>query len=432
MKSKNVLLIITGLVVLLGLSAWSISWGPMMTSFTEVQSPEILDEQAGSGALLLTATPEPTEEGGGETEEPIETEEVTGEETEEAASILGDITGTIVNGSGGEVPEGLEVALLVHPQSVSEIITEVKSDGSFIFEDIELVLESSYLVVIDYLGIIYYDGFKVGEPEDPHPDLLVTIYETTNDTSGVVLEWVEIFFEVLSPEFIQVHHSMYISNYGNKTVIPQLDNEPIIQYVIPEEATGLTFGEGLGIGQPYVITNDGFGDPSSILPGQETYKIYYSYTLPFSNGMEWVEPLTIRTGVVELFLPAEKLEIKSGMFEYSRDEPILDEIYNVYAGGMIPAGGELRAEISDGSSNNLTATIILGAVGLVLVGAGVWWWMRPSTSAGDASLDAGSPETIMDEIIALDAGYEDGRIDEDEYLEERAAMKARLKDSLEK
>lgn len=437
MKSKNVLLIIIGLIIMLGLSAWSISWGPKMTPLTEVQSPGMLDERAGSYALTQTPPSGPTEEA-------IETEEVTVEETEEAASILENISGTVVNGSGGEVPEGLEVTLHGGHFEEDLILTMViDSDNSFAFDDIELIENYYFYTTVDYLGVTYQSPFHFVESEITQVDLSVAIYDTTTDASEVVIEWTTIFFEVLSPEFVQVHHMLYISNYGDKTVIPPVDNEPVIRYGVPAEATDLIFEEGFGIGQPYVITSDGFGDPSSVIPGRETNQIYYAYTLPYSSGLEWVEHLTLRTGVVELFLPDEKLDFESDMFEYNRDEIFEDEIYNVYVSGMIPAGSELRAEITNDNSfpssgsavtsaKNPTTTIILGAVGLAMIGAGVWWWMRPSTSAGDAYVDDGSPEAIMDAIIALDARYEAGRIDEVEYLEERAAMKDRLRDALEK
>ena len=445
MKSKNVLLIIIGLVIMLGLSAWSFSWVPKMTPLTEVQSPGIADEQVGSGALSLTTTPEPTEEeeeGGGETEEGIETEEVIVEETEEARSILGDVIGTVVNGSGGEVPEGLEVTLLVHTQTASEIFTVVEPDGSFIFENVELVPGNLFIAAVEYLGVPYYSSFTEVETGDTNLELSISIYETTTDTSTLVIDWAHILFRFPGPDFVFIIHEYGISNLGDETVASPDLADPTVQFFLPEGAAALDFKEG-AVGQPFVKTEEGFGDPRPIIPGEAVYQITYGYKLPFEDNLVWEQPVNIPISMAFILLEGETLSLDSAMFELMGTEDMYEMLWKVYSGGMFSIGDEIRAEITGdnpfvptGSAatppKNITPTIILGAVGLVMVGAGVWWWMRSSESVDEAYMDDGSPEAIMDAIIALDADHDAGRIDEVEYLNERASLKARLREALPK
>ena len=447
MNKKELFILVLSLALMPGLSACNFSMTPDVTpppgfqapvyqeteEITTEPTPEDIETQPEEG------TPEPTEdhvEGDeGEAEEAVEVvEEEIGEETSPQSVIYG----TVVNGSGGDLLEDLEVELYGYEgfDLVVELTTDVDEDGSFTFEEIELSPDFIFFTTIDYMGATYGSDFHIVEPEEAHLDLSVTIYESTADPSTLVVDRLHVFFEFLEPDFVTVHNSLSVTNSGDKTVVSALATEPTLRYILPEGASGLVFDEG-GIGQPYVPTVDGFGDPRPIKPGSGEYQIYYAYKLPYKRGLEWVQPLTLPVDLVVLFLAGEKLDLESDVFEPGGAQTFNDIIYQVYVGRNLSAGSEAIVEISGrnpaaGSLLSLdpkTIGIILGAVCLALAALGVWSWLRPTLDPGiEIGYDQDSPEAVMDEIITLDEDFEAGKIGEVNYQRERAVLKDRLRD----
>jgi hypothetical protein len=356
-------------------------------------------------------------------------------DTEEAPAAGGAVFGSVVNGSGGELPDGLDVTLYGFEEFVAvvDLTGEVDEAGNFAFENVEMGEDFVFFAVVEYMDISYISKFYRVGPEETHIELSVDVYESTTDPSALVVDRLHVFFTYPTPDTVQVIHTMSISNPGNKTVIPASETEPSLRYILPEGATNLVFTEG-DIGQPYVLTADGFGDPSPILPGMGEYQIVYIYDMLYSSEMTWTQPLILPIDVVVLFLPESGLKMTGDQVEVGGTDTFNETIYRTYVGGAMAAGDEIEVEISGRNpsvgtglafSAN-TTNIIIGALGLVLAGIGVWWWFR-SDQVDEAGADGGErPEDIMDEIIALDANYEAGKIDEAVYKKRRDALKARL------
>ncbi len=356
MKKKELFILVLSLALMPGLSACNFSMTPDVTpppgfeapvyqeteEITAEPTPEDLESQPEEGI------PEPTDEvvegGDGEAEEAVEVvEEETGEETSPQVVVYG----TVVNGSGGDVLEDLEVNLYGYEgfDLVVELTTGVDEDGSFTFENIEITPDFIFFTTVDYMGATYGSDFHIVLPEDAHLDLSVTIYESTDDHSTLVVDRLHVFFEFLEPDFVTVHNSLSVTNSGDKTVVSALAAEPTLRYILPEGASGLVFEEG-GIGQPYVPTVDGFGDPRPVKPGSGEYQIYYAYKLPYTRSLEWVQPLTLPVDFAVLFLAGEKLELESDIFEPSDAQTLNDILYQVYVGRNLSAGSEMGVEIT--------------------------------------------------------------------------------------
>ncbi len=121
--------------------------------------------------------------------------------------------------------------------------------------------------------------------------------------------------------------------------------------------------------------------------------------------------------------------------------------YHMYNGNGLKAGSEIHltvtgspagesAELLPGQNTNLI--VGLGALGLVLILAGGWMYLRNRSAqqvrepAFQAAVNPDeSPENIMDAILALDDLYKDGKLPENAYIERRAELKGRLKESME-
>ena len=91
---------------------------------------------------------------------------------------------------------------------------------------------------------------------------------------------------------------------------------------------------------------------------------------------------------------------------------------------------------------NTTLLIGIAIFGLVLVAAGVWFYLRTKSNPAQETEPAGSTkdveingiddrESVMDAILALDDLYKEGQLPEDAYLERRAELKSHLKQLVE-
>ena len=120
----------------------------------------------------------------------------------------------------------------------------------------------------------------------------------------------------------------------------------------------------------------------------------------------------------------------------------------MYNGNALQAGDTLSLSISGKPASGASITtgsqssllFGLGALGLVLIGAGVFLYSRNrrSNMEGD-DLESGSPmqeplsensETLMEAILALDDLYKAGQLPEDAYHTRRAELKNRLREIL--
>jgi mono/diheme cytochrome c family protein len=401
--------------------------------------PPLIPETTQPPAVESTQEPsaggEETGEGGA-----VSTQEGAGEEVAEAPASGGTVFGTVENGSGSGLPAGMEVTLYGydHFEEVFNRTTRVDESGHFEFEGVELTEGFVFFTMADYMDTSYSSEFHIAGPDETEVDLSVVVYETTTDPSDLVVDRLHVFFTYPTPDIVQVIHSLSISNQGNKTLIPASEGETSVEFTLPEGATNLAFEQG-DIGQPYITTADGFGDPMPIAPGTDVYQLLYAYELPYDRQMEWVQPFNIPTNLVVLFVPDSKLEVKGDQLQASGVQALNNVDYQVYVSGEMAAGDELQVEISGrnpsaGSGlalNTNTTSLVVGAFGLGLAAVGVWWWFRMDRDDERFSDGGKTTESIMDEIIALDEAYEAGEVEDAVYQARRSRLKARLKEMVE-
>jgi len=238
-----------------------------------------------------------------------------------------------------------------------------------------------------------------------------------------------------------------ISNTGKKTVVPPQEGEPVITFAIPQGATNLEFQDG-ALGAPYLPTEDGFGDPHPIPPGNGSYQIVFAYELPYDKKAEVRHAVTLPVDAAALLAPADiGVKVESPMMEDSGIETIEGQPIHVYQSGALQPGDEVVFTVrgrpreggaeAQGSSTRTGLAVGLVAFGLGLIVTGVVLYRRQQTleaeeEEGPTEEDLpDDPETLMDAILALDDLYKEGRLNEEAYRTRRAALKARLAALLE-
>jgi cytochrome c553 len=357
---------------------------------------------------------------------------------------LGSISGLVVNASGGDTPAGFTVNLhgFDNMQVVITGTTTTADDGSYIFPDIAFTPDRLFLTTVEYQQVTY--GSEVGsfEAGQTNLDLPIQVYQTTTDASVLVTDRVHFFFEMADTNTLRVVELYVISNPVAKTLIAAESGQPVVTFSLPKGAANLEFQDG-NLGERYVLTDDGFGDTLPVRSGVGSYQVMFSYELPYNHKLDLVRPVNMATSAVVILVPEDGFKITGIQDGGVRD--VQGMSYHLYNGDALQPGQEIHLTISDnvrllpsGSSTNLLFG--LGALGVVLIGAGVWLYRRnlsmphPDAAKEDAQILAAaeSPETVMDAILALDDLYQAGELPEEAYIERRNELRAHLKELMGK
>jgi mono/diheme cytochrome c family protein/cbb3-type cytochrome oxidase subunit 3 len=420
-----------------------------LRSLSFVGGAQVAAEQA---TAVSTPGPEPTAD-------PDATEELAGtpEATEIAETTPGLVSGTVrgevKNGSGGAVPEDLVLTLhsLDHMEVVSTTTTAINSDGTYRFENVEFLPERVFVVTADYGGATYGTDVAIVEPGTTELILPLSIYDTTTEASLLTVDRLHVFFDFSRPDVVQVVELFVISNPTNKTLVAVEEGQGVVEFTLPAGATNVQFQDG-ELGGRYVPTENGFADTAPVRPGQGQYQVMYAFDMPYDRKVDISQAFTMPVDAMIVMTPAEGVRLRSDFLQDSGVRDVQGEAFQMYTGSSLPAGEPLTFTLSGlpdasgtldirGASTSPTGLIIgLGALGLVLVGAGVWLYRRNNRGTylqDEAELiDADDmieevyedPETIMDAIITLDDMYAAGELPEDAYQQRREALKKSLRE----
>jgi hypothetical protein len=361
---------------------------------------------------------------------------------------LGTVSGQVVNLSGGELPDDLQVTLHAYDdmQETNTLTATVQPDGSYLFTDVELPPGRVYIVSVEFDETRYGSDIAVVENGKTDLELTVPVYETTSETASLAIDRLHIFFDYVEPDTLRVVEVLILSNLGDRTVVPASPGDPVFTFSLPEGAANLQFEDGV-LGERYVEVPGGFGDTLPIRPGSGEQQVVFAYEMPYDRKLDLSQPLTLPVNAVVILVPEEGPRVKSDLLEDEGTRPVEGVNYRMYSSSRLEAGTELSLSISgrpkssgaallSGSTSSLV--IGLGAFGLALVVAGVWLYKRSRSAGlpgGDELDERGlpaddipdDPEVLMDAILALDDQYQAGELPEEAYWQRRSALKDRLK-----
>ena len=430
---------------------WAIT--DFLRSLTFAAQPAAVEEtEAEPTATPSTSTeeayPEPAV-----TEESSQPVTPTEESSQPAATALpgelGTVVVTVVNGSGGEVPEDTTVTLYAfdNMQMAFTRTLESSEDGVYTFEDIEMVAERAFLAGVDYNGGTYGSDVATADPAVPVINLQIVTYDASSDVSVLTTDRLHIFFDFSDPELIQVVEVYIISNPTDQSVVSAEPGGPVVFFPLPAGYQDLQFEDG-ALGERYQEAPGGFVDTTSVPPGMSQYQVVFAFNLPYDRRLDFTQPVTMSTSAVVIMLPDNGVKLSGDALIDGGVRDFQGTTYRMYNGSNLSAGSELAFNMA-GRPNTGGATLIgetswqniaigVGGLGVVLVMVGLWLYQRnkkttaPLDEGEEEALTADEPasaedtEALMDAIIALDDQYQAGELPEDAYLQRRAELKERL------
>jgi mono/diheme cytochrome c family protein len=391
--------------------------------------------------LPAEATPsaEETPETGGQVE-------VTPEATEEpVAASAGRITGVIDNQTGAELPSDLKINLRgfdhgtdpsLGPQEIINIEAGVNPDGSYTFDDIEVFERQIFVAELELDGLSYQSEFAVVPADTTEltlPDIVV--YASTEDYSALNIDALQIFFDLAGENTAQIFAVYTISNTSDKTVLVKIgDGQSVPFLAFPDGAEGLGY-EATQDSAAFVPTADGFAMP----PSQTPYGLIAFASMPKTKEINISQPALLAIGELILFLP-EGVEAKGSTLIDGGIQPIQNTNFHIYNASAVDEGGSIeftltgkpkQVAVAPNVTQNQTLLVGIGALGVALILAGVWMYMRDSKKEDeledDEEVEFDDSESIMDAIIALDDLHRAGKLSDHAYKQRRAELKDMLK-----
>ncbi len=361
-------------------------------------------------------------------------------------SLLSSIRGVVTDASGGIPSAGAEVNLhgFDGMQLAMTATATLSGDGSFVFDQVEIPAGRAFLVTTEYDNVLYGSDVAQAQVDGEPLSLNIQVYPSTTDQTGLSVDRLHFFFELVNQDTLRVAELYIISNNTGKTIVGQAPGEPVLRFSLPQGAQNLQFQEGQ-LGERYIEVGEGFADTSPVRPAAAAYQVLYSYELPYTRKLKLTRPIQWNTDAIVVLAPATGLSIQGDGLQDAGARDIQGAAYHTYNGPAMPAGSTLTMTVTGKLSGNLlqtgSSTNLLvggGALGLVLIAAGAWLWLRkrPSEDADapeQMELSTAAPgqrpesaEAVMDAILALDDLYQEGQLPDDAYQARRAELKARL------
>ncbi|MCB9146255.1 MAG: cytochrome c [Anaerolineales bacterium] len=370
--------------------------------------------------------------------------EVTPEATEAPADNT--ITGVIDNQTGKDLPADLTITLrgfdhgsdpAAGPTEILNIQGDVNPDGTFAFEA-ELVENQIYLAEITVEGMKYKTEFAV-VPAGATEIVLspIVVYPTTEDTSVLQVEELQIFFDMAGEE-TQVFAVFFIMNTSDATVlVPMADGKTIPFISFPEGATGLGY-ETTDTSAAFVATDNGFAIP----PSQDAYGLIAFSTLP-TGDTDVIQKTTLPVNSITLFLP-EGVDADGATLTDTGVQDLQGTKFHIYNAAPLAQDDALEFTItgkpvtvaeSPDVTQNQTVLIGIGAFGVTLILAGIFLYWRDRNKEEDEDDEDDDEdddmyedsESIMDAVIALDDLHRSGKIKDEAYNKRRAELMDALK-----
>jgi mono/diheme cytochrome c family protein len=373
--------------------------------------------------------------------------DVTPEATVEAAAVagMGKVSGSIENQTGADLPSDTKVTLrgFEHggdmnsaPAEIVTLESVVNPDGTFVFENVEILESRIYLAEVSVDGLSYQSEFAVVEAGMTDVSLVpITVHATTEDFSVLKIESLEIFFDLANADTAQIFAVYSIVNTSDKTVVVTMADETIPFIAFPAGAEGLGY-EAAQESASFLSTDAGFAMP----PSETPYGLIAYASLPNTKEMTISQTALLPIGGITVLIP-EGVKVDGKTLTDGGVQAMDTMNFQMYTASGLDknesidftlSGAPEATAVNPDVTQNKNLLIGIGAFGVVLILAGGWLFIRDRKKREEEvdeeeDDEFEDPESLMDAIIALDDLHRAGKLSDEAYQQRRNELKDALK-----
>jgi hypothetical protein len=352
------------------------------------------------------------------------------------------VVGQVTNGTpAGTTPTDLPVALHVFSgmDRAGAYTTTLSADGSFRFDDVTLEAGAALATRVEYQDVVYFSDLLTLEGQETEVELPVTVFETTEDPSTVLVTQLHMFF-LVAGERLQISEYYLIGNTGDRTYAgvadPETGERATLEFTLPAGAEGLTF-DGPGLGERFLEQDGRFADTNPVPPGSATSEVFFTYELPYRGGMSVERSFEVPVSSVVMLLRQAGVTLQGdGVIAEGTIDTQMGAALS-YTAGPLMAGQPLVIQLTEepqagpepvpmggaAPTRNAGQEIALGVLALAVASVVIYLMWRGS-SAGPLPAHARS---LVTSIAALDADFEAGKVSERVYRSKRDSLKRQLR-----
>ena len=397
---------------------------------------------AGVAAVLLMATAQPA-----------------------AAQETVTIRGQVVNGTSGAAlqsgPDGGGLAVLMLVTGPDGTLsgtgqTLADPDGSFVLADAPVEPGGVYNLSVDYGGIFYGRSLAL---DDLSEEVVITVNEVTEDATLMQVErQVMVISEIDEAErIVTATEFVRFTNPTDRTLRPNLQTArpgmfSFMRFALPPDAADVRVQSNLSGGE-IISVGTGFALAAPVPPGQ--HSVDFAYTFPYEGGsLSYRNSLPQGADIFQILVPERLPGVAVGGLVPRPPVGIGEQVYRAWEARDVPGDtgiqitltglpqpgvmSQVAGALSGGHFWMTTIPSTMGAALLAFLLLGLARRFRPATALESA--DEPLPETVDDEngatapsqraalvasLAALDERYEQGELDEEDYLQQRAELVAR-------
>ncbi len=366
----------------------------------------------------------------------------------------GVISGTVINGTSGQPLPNAVVELGIFDQAslLEQRTATTDAAGLYRFTELPTDPELSFAARVEYpVGTAYGTDNVSFEAGQTAMDLPISVYETTDDPSGVRIERVHfiIEFDAAVPGQAQVAELMVFSLDGNRAYAG--NSSGVLSFELPAGAADLTINDE-ALGGRFEATANGFVDRLALTPGQNVRQLLYRYTLPYTgNRLDFKRTLPYATANINALVTNIGQQVTSPQLIDQGVRDAMGRSYYSLLGQNLPAGQEVAINIAGlagigtagataaaGTAANsapINRGLLFGLLGLAAAAAAtlvVLTMQRSSNAPGAAPAIPADSDALVDALARLDQVHEAGKLTDAAYRDQRLRLKARLRDLLNK
>lgn len=378
----------------------------------------------------------------------------------------GHITGKLLNGSHNNAPvANQKVTLqLAENNSARDFITiTTDAQGGYTFSALQSDSTVQYAIYTYYQNAQYTsDLIDLSKNADQQVNL--TVYDATTSTENIAVVQTTILIDKPNPQAgtLTVSEDFFFENLGTTTYVGQVDashGKPnALLFSLPAGAKFLSLGTGFG-GYTGTQINTGFASNAAILPG--TSRFSFSFQVPYSGtSYHFTYQALYPTVELSLLTPTNILTTPQGLTSKGTTNT-KSGIYETFQTQTLSANKSVEAQLdglpaptkatqqSTTLNPNLIWLVALLIVLMALAGIGGYLYntrrrkavsskrkqntpaRKSTTTAPPARKKAASSiskETLLQEMLELDQAFEAHKLKKAAYHEQRARLKARLRD----
>ena len=272
----------------------------------------------------------------------------------------GQITGTLINGSGGDIPQGQKVTLEGFDKDPSgsyqktiEIVSPVDSKGTFSFIGVEAPVERAFIAITSWGGVEYQSDPVIVTTTTRDFSIPITIYEKTDDFNVLTFNQVHLIFDLSTQNIVQVTELFIVTNPGKQVVVVPSDGTSIPFIKTPKNASGVQYQLSQGSAQLLNATG-GF----AMIPGADRqYGFVASYTMPYARSLKFDQPFSMPVVFLTIFVP-QGMRVRGEQLTDAGLQAIQGQSYQMYQANNMASGSTLSMTLSGtpGATTGFTFT----------------------------------------------------------------------------